>query len=160
MILVWGIAFILAGMSDADRDTPSLIWWAFSIEKICYVFSWVRCMASHDLAGLFHDAKNSGDFKERPDGWPTALPHNRMPPAALNTANRLPSASPDRFFCTWYQQLTESALRLRSHLYPWQHLLVPIFYAIYGLIDFTFLLLFVHLGLQHRGSGKKQKKKN
>ena len=39
MILVWGIAFLLAGLADDEK--PSCIWWAFTLEKIMYVGSWL-----------------------------------------------------------------------------------------------------------------------
>ena len=36
MVLVWGIAFLLAGLTNGD-GRPSGIWWAFAFEKLCYV---------------------------------------------------------------------------------------------------------------------------
>lgn len=39
MILVWGVAFLLAGFCDGNR--PSHIWWAFTLEKFMYVSSYV-----------------------------------------------------------------------------------------------------------------------
>ena len=38
-ILVWGIAFLLAGLSDGNK--PSYLWLAFTLEKVMYVSSWL-----------------------------------------------------------------------------------------------------------------------
>jgi hypothetical protein len=45
MILVWGIAFLAAGLSD---DGKSLVWFAFAVEKLAYVTSWVLWHARPD----------------------------------------------------------------------------------------------------------------
>jgi len=47
MILVWGLAFLLAGLSDGK--TPSYIWWAFSLEKALYVGSWLLWLQQKSL---------------------------------------------------------------------------------------------------------------
>ena len=70
MILVWGIAFLLAGLGDGDR--PSYIWLAFSLEKAMYVGSWLlwlkeipvpEDMSSLDfIAPLFHLIYGPIDF--------------------------------------------------------------------------------------------------
>ena len=39
MVLVWGVAFALAGFS-ADDEKPSMIWWAFALEKLVYVIAY------------------------------------------------------------------------------------------------------------------------
>ena len=44
MVLVWGIAFLLAGQARVSGP----IWWAFAIEKACYVSSYI----------LFHSHPN------------------------------------------------------------------------------------------------------
>ena len=92
MILVWGVAFALAGVSDDGNGTPSKVWLAFALEKTCYVAAWVIYTVeySHDLAAMRH---------------------------ALGAGNL-------------------------------QGLLVPAFHMLYGPVDFTFLLLFAHLGMQ------------
>ena len=58
MILVWGVAFLLAGLGD---DKPSYIWWAFTLEKAMYVGSWLSRLREIpsptgllDLAPVFH----------------------------------------------------------------------------------------------------------
>lgn len=49
MILVWGLAFAAAGISD---DGSSRIWFAFAVEKAMYVFAWLSWMSSHDALAL------------------------------------------------------------------------------------------------------------
>ena len=57
MILVWGLAFLFAGIShDASS---SLIWLAFSIEKLCYVCNYVNWHMRNDIAAVWHDAHAS-----------------------------------------------------------------------------------------------------
>ena len=40
MILVWGLTFLLAGLGDGETPS-SYIWWAFVLEKLMYVISWM-----------------------------------------------------------------------------------------------------------------------
>ena len=49
MILVWGLAFAAAGVSD---DGSSRIWFAFAVEKAMYVFAWLSWMSTHDALAL------------------------------------------------------------------------------------------------------------
>ena len=49
MILVWGLAFAAAGISD---DGSSRIWFAFAVEKAMYVFAWLSWMSTHDALAL------------------------------------------------------------------------------------------------------------
>ena len=49
MILVWGLAFAAAGVSD---DGSSRIWFAFAIEKAMYVLAWLSWMSTHDPLAL------------------------------------------------------------------------------------------------------------
>ena len=49
MILVWGLAFAAAGVSD---DGSSRIWFAFAVEKAMYVLAWLSWMSKHDPLAL------------------------------------------------------------------------------------------------------------
>ena len=61
MVLVWGIAFLLAGLTNGD-GRPSSIWWAFAVEKLCYVCAWLLWMRANDIAALLRAAQSSGDI--------------------------------------------------------------------------------------------------
>ena len=43
MILVWGLVFLAAGLSEAG----SIVWFAFAAEKLCYAVGWLRWMAAN-----------------------------------------------------------------------------------------------------------------
>jgi hypothetical protein len=58
MVLVWGCAFLAAGMSDGDGR--SLTWLAFSLEKSMYVGNWLLWHASNSVP--WADAQKSGDM--------------------------------------------------------------------------------------------------
>ena len=144
IILAFGVAFALAGLGDAERDTPSMIWWAFAFEKSLFVIAWLQWMAANDLAALFREAERSDDLKERTPTRPLLL-------ATIDL----------RLFAAQAPEIRRSHAPRISDLvsHPaWQDYLVPMFHALYGLIDFTFLVLFVYLGLQYRPSRKPGKK--
>ncbi len=43
MILIWGVVFLAAGLSDAKP----LVWYAFALEKLVYVIVWSLWISSH-----------------------------------------------------------------------------------------------------------------
>lgn len=56
MVLVWGVTFYMAG--EATDGCPSCVWWAFALEKCCYVYAWYAWFTTNDVRALMHDAQS------------------------------------------------------------------------------------------------------
>lgn len=62
IILVWGVAFLLAGQ---QASSSGYIWWAFALEKTCYVGSWILMWASpNDIPATFKAAWDAKSFTD------------------------------------------------------------------------------------------------
>ena len=55
MILVWGLAFLMAGLTEGS----SLIWFAFVVEKSCYVANYVAWHSNNSVQETWLNAHKS-----------------------------------------------------------------------------------------------------
>ena len=57
LVIIWGFAYLAAGLDSTDAQSFEKIWLVFVVEKLVFVGMWIHYLATADIGMAFENAE-------------------------------------------------------------------------------------------------------